>query len=82
MTSLSAAHYQERAVDTQAMRMLGLPPDALTEGCHLTVANELDWILFYPVHNLAIWSGPDGLTSFCADSLADALRRVLTGEMD
>lgn len=82
MTSLSAERYQERAVDVQAIQALGLPPDALAEGCHLTVASEWDWVLFYPTHQLAIWSGPDGLTSFPADSLADALRRVLAGEMD
>lgn len=82
MTNLSAARYQERAVDAQAIQTLGLPPDALAEGCGLTVANDLDWVLFYPNHNLAIWCGPDGLTSFYADSLPDALRRVLAGEMD
>ena len=82
MTNLSTARYQERAVDAQALQTLGLPPDALAEGCSLTVANDFDWVLFYPNHNLAIWCGPDGLTSFYADSLDDALRRVLTGEMD
>ena len=36
MTNLSAARYQERAVDAQAIQTLGLPPDALAEGCCLT----------------------------------------------
>lgn len=80
MMSLSAERYQERVVDAQAIQALGLPPDALAEGCHLTVASDFDWILFYPAHQLAIWSGPDGLTSFPADSLADALRRVLAND--
>lgn len=80
MTSLSAERYQERVVDAQAIQALGLPPDALAEGCHLTVASDFDWILFYPAHQLAIWSGPDGLTSFPADSLADALQRVLAND--
>ena len=82
MKNPRAACYQERAVDARAIQALGLPPDALAEGCGLMVANDLDWVLFYPNHDLAMWCGPDGLTSFYADSLADALRRVLTGEMD
>ena len=81
MTSLGAERYQERAVDARAIEEFGLPPDALAEGCQLRVADAFDWVLFYPAHQLAMWSGPDGLTSFPAASLADALRRVLVGEM-
>lgn len=80
MTSVSAEHYRERAVDAQAIQALGLPPDALAEGCQLVAASDFDWVLFYPAHQLAIWSGPDGLTSFPADSLADALGGVLAND--
>lgn len=82
MTTTGMARYQQRAVDPLAVQALGLPPDALEETCQLATAGDFDWVLFYPEQNLTLWCGPDGLTSFPADSLVDALQRIATGNTD
>lgn len=73
---MSNSPFEPWPLTEQTAKVLGLPLVALTPTARL-VANGTEWLWFDPLAHVAIWQGPDAQHGFPADSLDEAMARVI-----